>query len=582
MASSRRSVLRSTAGLGGLTVGAMLATGTGPAAAATYSGQTGWINVRTDFGAKGDGTTDDTAAIQGALAAVPVGGVVYFPNGVYEISSPLTVSVTGTKLIGDKASTGYSAGGANQTVIDAKSGFSGAAMIQVAGIADFAIRDLDIHGTNTTGSTIGLNLTASGSCMLENLLVARTAGDGIYLSDINPVVMRQVGVYHAGVTSGTGYGINIQGISDSWYTNVLTAGCQTAGWNIEGGDNSTFTACRAEDGPASAYGFYFHDTELRGGTSFVQCTTDSNDGEGFYLENLSGNGPIQLDACYFRRDGNQDSAGSTTLAGVHVSGCTIPVLLSDTSVIARQADSDSGQDSPHWGLAVDTSTYVSVAGGYYSCDSAGEPFHWDGKGAFQLSPNIPTATVDASSPTLNTSRPSGPNPGPRDQNLLAWTYDPIMQSSSSALTAGTVYMIRVQVFEPCWVSDIVLEVVDAGQSLVASENFAGLYSASGAQIAVTADQSSTWASVGGKSMPLAGGPFYVQAGYVYVAVVSNATGTLPSIGRCTVQGAASINAGLSAATSRYATGPTGQKTLPATITMSSLSPLANSFWAALS
>ena len=45
-----------------------------------------------DFGAVGDGVTDDTAAIQAAInAANPRGGVVYFPRGDYLISSGLTV-----------------------------------------------------------------------------------------------------------------------------------------------------------------------------------------------------------------------------------------------------------------------------------------------------------------------------------------------------------------------------------------------------------------------------------------------------------------------------------------------------------
>jgi Pectate lyase superfamily protein len=50
-----------------------------------------WINVK-DYGAVGDGGTDDRAAIQAALNAVPtspnVGGVVYFPVGRYLIGSP--------------------------------------------------------------------------------------------------------------------------------------------------------------------------------------------------------------------------------------------------------------------------------------------------------------------------------------------------------------------------------------------------------------------------------------------------------------------------------------------------------------
>lgn len=43
----------------------------------------GALNVR-DFGAKGDGKTSDTAAIQAALdAAGKTEGTVYFPSGVY-------------------------------------------------------------------------------------------------------------------------------------------------------------------------------------------------------------------------------------------------------------------------------------------------------------------------------------------------------------------------------------------------------------------------------------------------------------------------------------------------------------------
>ena len=46
------------------------------------------INVK-DFGATGDGVTDDTAAIQAALTAAGVNGSVIFNNGVYFVSSTL-------------------------------------------------------------------------------------------------------------------------------------------------------------------------------------------------------------------------------------------------------------------------------------------------------------------------------------------------------------------------------------------------------------------------------------------------------------------------------------------------------------
>ena len=43
------------------------------------------VNVK-DYGATGDGTTDDTTSIQAAINAVTSGGVVYFPSGTYRIA----------------------------------------------------------------------------------------------------------------------------------------------------------------------------------------------------------------------------------------------------------------------------------------------------------------------------------------------------------------------------------------------------------------------------------------------------------------------------------------------------------------
>ncbi len=58
------------------------------------------IDVRT-FGAKGDGTTDDTEAVRKAIASVTVeGGVVYFPDGTYSLSGPLFVQTDRTVLRG--------------------------------------------------------------------------------------------------------------------------------------------------------------------------------------------------------------------------------------------------------------------------------------------------------------------------------------------------------------------------------------------------------------------------------------------------------------------------------------------------
>lgn len=61
------------------------------------------INVKDDaYGAKGDGSTDDTAAIQAAINALDstYGGTIYFPVGRYKVTSTLTVIKGGVKFMG--------------------------------------------------------------------------------------------------------------------------------------------------------------------------------------------------------------------------------------------------------------------------------------------------------------------------------------------------------------------------------------------------------------------------------------------------------------------------------------------------
>jgi hypothetical protein len=56
-----------------------------------------------DFGAVGNNVTDDTAAIQAAITAVGAagGGTVYFPRGMYVITSALNLSAQSVVLMGD-------------------------------------------------------------------------------------------------------------------------------------------------------------------------------------------------------------------------------------------------------------------------------------------------------------------------------------------------------------------------------------------------------------------------------------------------------------------------------------------------
>ncbi|WP_270582587.1 glycosyl hydrolase family 28-related protein [Enterobacter roggenkampii] len=55
-----------------------------------------------DFGAVGDGSTDDTASIQAAINALfPEGGTLYLPKGIYKITNQLNISNMPVKIQGE-------------------------------------------------------------------------------------------------------------------------------------------------------------------------------------------------------------------------------------------------------------------------------------------------------------------------------------------------------------------------------------------------------------------------------------------------------------------------------------------------
>jgi len=57
-----------------------------------FPADAGMANVKTDFGAKGDGITDDTAAIQKAIDTVKgIPDTLYFPNGTYLVSDSVGI-----------------------------------------------------------------------------------------------------------------------------------------------------------------------------------------------------------------------------------------------------------------------------------------------------------------------------------------------------------------------------------------------------------------------------------------------------------------------------------------------------------
>ena len=132
------------------------------------------FNVK-DYGATGDGTTDDTAPINSAMAAAntAASGSLYLPRGTYIVSAPLTAL----------ASRVLNAGSGPANIIKLAAGFSGAAVVNLTN--DYTgIRSVYFIGgpSSTPSSNPAANMieiTAAKNCSIVDIDVRNVNGYAI-------------------------------------------------------------------------------------------------------------------------------------------------------------------------------------------------------------------------------------------------------------------------------------------------------------------------------------------------------------------------------------------------------------------
>lgn len=169
---------------------------------------------------------------------------------------------------------------------------------------------------------------------------------------------------------------------------------------------------------------------------------------------------------------------------------------------------------------------------------------------------------------------------PNDQGFIAWTADAATTNTAANPASGGVRLGRIILRRSATISYIWLCIVTAGASLTANESFVGLYSSSGTQLGVSADQSSVWTTAGIYKTALTS-PYSASAGTYYVAILSNGT-TIPAFTATTGGAQSAANANLTVSTGRALSGPGSQASLPASITMSSNSLNSTAYWFAVS
>lgn len=170
--------------------------------------------------------------------------------------------------------------------------------------------------------------------------------------------------------------------------------------------------------------------------------------------------------------------------------------------------------------------------------------------------------------------------GPRDHGWLTWSF-PVTDCNSTSFTpaAGQITAAKVYLPQTATVTNVVLFVAAAGTALTSGQNFAGLYTTAGNLLSATGDQTTPWGTTGLKVAALTTAQTNLAAGYYYVALSANNITSL-TFSRCNTSNSL-LNAGLTASTSRFATGSSGNTTVMPS-TMGTLASSSNGLWAALS
>jgi hypothetical protein len=307
------------------------------------------ISVK-DFGAVGDGTTNDAAAIQAAVdyAESILGGMVYFPAGDYRVNSTITVTTNVTELVGQGAGvsriingqtnapaitfgdgvTAYSRNACRHLVFGQASGVTAVAGncgLYVQKCANFTAQDIDVWQfpsnlydgiilSETIQSWVS-NISSQG-CLRHGILITNECID-LYMSDgksdANVNGLTAFDSYGLYLTNWTFFGNTNSGVlADSlggdgnhffFFVNCIADSSGSHNWNILDLHVGQFSNCwggaHVPTGvTADLCGFYFSGANVSDITMST-CSAYSNNGPGININDAT---RVTLDACVYGAD----------------------------------------------------------------------------------------------------------------------------------------------------------------------------------------------------------------------------------------------------------------------------------------
>lgn len=280
------------------------------------------VLVVTDFGAKGDGAADDTAAINAAIAAAEDGQMIFFPKGTYNISSGLVIDKP-IVLQGVLSPIAFKG-----SIIYKTGDFVGITMAA----ADVVIRNIGLDGVGSSVDS-SYGIYSRYRCTLDNVAVHNQGSDGICLEQFNDTdnLNKSYLKVYAVNNGNDGIGIHNNSNADDNVNDIIIIapqvdGNMNDGIHVDEGRGDFIVADCTNNGE---YGLYIF-TE----GNFAKVHTKGNGDTGVYIEMGEDNNIIIGD---FEDDTDYDE-GSNLVYDVLAPRLLFPEKLLNGAMIVASGD----------------------------------------------------------------------------------------------------------------------------------------------------------------------------------------------------------------------------------------------------
>lgn len=336
------------------------------------------LNVR-NFGALGDGTTDDTTAITNAINSLSKGGTVYFPQGDYVHSGLSFSDLRFINIIGD-APISFTSAGAKGTRFSCTS--ATADHMLFTDCWGIKIKDISFEAESTVTPTAGNGIkfiadgvAASAYCVIDGVRMENIYNgillDGVSNSDIrNSTIRESIGTYSIKLAA-TNKRMDQIRLADIVIDTEVSGGSTTSN-GVDISSNVHTVWVNRVSSLKCKYGFYLHGATDPEFIRFNGAEAEGNYSHGFLIDNAD---HIWLNNVYATtNNGNGIAFGATfnnvaILQGPDVRANDLNgILISGSGGIyitnPKMGQNSNGSAGTYHGIAIAANiNNVSVIGG---------------------------------------------------------------------------------------------------------------------------------------------------------------------------------------------------------------------------